>query len=192
MPEYTYTKSITTDFGGNFDSSNLKDEVVNGIAATLLRVDTLGDAVYIVFDAELTSGEEDTLTNTVIQNHSPSVAEVYTIAINNIINKQSTKSSYQRICTFVYEGSILIGSIKQISGIAYIDSNATDYTILVEDVTNDQTLAEQTYTNKFEDMIELSTITNVPTGKSKIEVSVKRTSSKNNAKVYVESLTFYI
>ena len=193
MSEHTYTKSITNDFGGNFNSTNLKNEIEsNGIARNLLRIDRIGDVVKCVFDGSLTTSEETTLT-TSVTNHDTSVDPTYSNTINNVLRDNEYKDkSYKRCCTFIYEGTSKIQPITKINAIGYMDEDVDSYSILVEDKTNGNIIAENTFTNTEETDIELTPINNIPTTKSRIEVSIKKTGGKNKDVAYVESITFYL
>ena len=194
MSEYIYTKSITSDFSDNFNSDNLKGEIdTQGFTPNLLRVDRLGDTITMIFDAELSAGEQTTLNDTLVPGHSSNVPIVYTNTINNVLRNNEIKdTTYKRACTFIYEGSDFINPIIKIVGIGHMDSGVTSYSIVVEDHTNNIILAENTFTNTVEELIELTPISNIPTEKSKIEVSVKKTGGSKNKKAYVESITFYL
>lgn len=193
MSEFVYTKSITTDFGGNFNSTNLKNDIVSqGLTPNLLRIDRLGDSIDIVFDGALSAGEVTLLGSNIIANHSSVAIQKYTAVINNIPKiVQSKNSNYTRICTFRYEGSNYIDDIKKIVAISYMDDDATDYSILIEDKTNDLIIAETTFTNTSEESVVLTPINNVPTSTAKIEVYIKINGDKKHY-VYVESVIFYL
>jgi hypothetical protein len=193
MVETIYTRSITTDFGGN-RVINLHPEIVaeTGITTTLLRVDTLGDAVYIVFDSALSGGEE-TLLNTVISNHDNNIQVAYksviTVSPKNTIFSNTT---YSREYLFVYKGSDKIGTISKIEVIGYMDNGVTSYSIKIGDKTNNTVIAENTFTNTTEGIVSCTPISNIPTGQSIIEIFIKKTGGIANQKAYVESINLYI
>jgi hypothetical protein len=70
MAEYTYTRSLINDFNNDLNSIILIDEITDyaGFDPNVIRVDRLGDEIYIVFDVELTFAEELILDN-IIANH---------------------------------------------------------------------------------------------------------------------------
>lgn len=190
---HTKTKSITSDFSNNFNSTNLKKEIENSnMTPNLIRIDRLGDSIDIIFDTELTGGDETTL-NSIISGHDITVPVRYTNTINNILRQNEINdTSYKRACTFIYEGSDYINSIVKIGAIAYKSSTIDSYTILVEDKTHNTVIAESTFTNEDELMVDLTPITNIPTTRSKIEVFIKKTGGSKSQKAYVESVTFYL
>lgn len=195
MSEYTITKSITSDFGGNFNSTNLKQEIENNqtIGTTLERIDRTDDTISIVFASEPPSGEQTELNTNVIPNHTHTTNPIYTNVLNLVTrNEEINTSNYKRCCSFIYEGSGKLNNLVKINAIGYMDSsNVTSYSIIVEDKTNGNVIAETSFTNTEESDIEITPLSNIPTSKARIEVSAKRNSSKNNKKAYVESVTFY-
>lgn len=68
----TYSKSLSTDFSGNLNPSQLRNELNadGGISPECIVVKNSGDDVDIVFDASLSGGEETTLNN-LISAHIP-------------------------------------------------------------------------------------------------------------------------
>jgi len=194
MSEYTYTKSIATDFGGNFRSDNLVSEInAQSFTPNLLRVDRTGDVVNMVFDASLSGGEETILNNTVIPNHSAVVPVFYKGTINNVLrNNQINSSTYKRVSSFIYEGSNTIYTISKILSVGYMDSGVTSYSILIEDITHNNVISENTFTNTTEQILALTPINNIPTTQSKIEISVKKIGGNNSKYANVESVTFYL
>jgi hypothetical protein len=67
-----YTKSLSTDFGGNLNTTQFHAEIVNDLTInkTLIGVNNLDDVVDIVFSSALDSGELTAL-NLLITNHVP-------------------------------------------------------------------------------------------------------------------------
>jgi hypothetical protein len=70
----TYSKSV--DFNNQLNISQLQSEIIaeTSITTTLLRIDILGDAVYIVFNSTI-NGAEKTLLNTLVNNHTPIIPD---------------------------------------------------------------------------------------------------------------------
>lgn len=192
MSEYSYTKSITTDFGGSINTTYLQNEIIaeTSITSTLKRIDRVGDAIYIVFDTEL-SGAEQTLLTTVISNHNSSVVESYSIVSNISLKDYEIKTNtYKRFGTFVYPGKNNTQNIIKICAVAFIDLNQTSFSIRIDDKTNDLTIAENTFTNTTETLLDLGTISNVPDEQAIIEVCVKK-DGVGGGKGYLDSVTFY-
>ena len=62
MSEFTYTYSKSVDFGGQLAPGQFATEVANSsIGTNFLRVDTLGDDVYVIFSVALTAPQQVTL-----------------------------------------------------------------------------------------------------------------------------------
>lgn len=69
----TYTKSLSSAFGGNLNTTQLLTEITadGGISPTCITVMSIADVVDIVFDAALSGGEQTTLDG-LISAHTPS------------------------------------------------------------------------------------------------------------------------
>lgn len=187
----TYTKSIITDFNNNINTSKLANEIVNqGFIPTLLTINTLGDAVYIIFNMSLSVGEQ-TVLNTVISNHTGVNIVYETISKISLKNDIISTTSYIRVGTFIYPGSNHMTNISKITGIGYMESGVTNYSIRIYDKTNNLTIVENTFTNINEDILNLGLISNIPTEESVIEISVKKTGGNGNNKAYVDNITIY-
>jgi hypothetical protein len=95
MSEFTYTKSITSDFGGNLNIDNLQNEIIaQGLTPILVRIDRLGDSIDVVFDSELSAGEQTILNNTVIPNHNNEETIDDNLSVNSIIYEGISSNSY--------------------------------------------------------------------------------------------------
>ena len=189
----TETYSLASDFGGNLNSRQLHDEIDanNNIVPNIIGVVITGDVVDIIFDSGLNAGEQTTL-NGLISAHTPVTIVTYDNTIKlTPKNSNISNTSYSRVDTFVYEGSDTIGTIKKISGIGYMDSGVTNFSIKLYDKTNGLIIAESSFTDTTESILSITPINNVPTGQALIEILVKKTGGNGNQKAYCETVTIY-
>lgn len=186
-------KSIATHFGGSINSSNLLAEIdAGGLGPTLLRVDTIGDVVDIVFDAALTAGEQTTL-DSLIASHNSAITVKYTSTIQlTPKNSSIVNSVFTRCCVFIYEGSDKVGTIDKIFVFGYKDSLVTNFSVKVIDKTNNVDIAVNTFTNITESSLEMTPLANIPKSQAIIEVSVKKTGGSVNQNAYIDSVMFYL
>lgn len=189
----TYTKSLPSDFSGNLHGEQLKKEINSTIITpNCIVVKNTGDDVDIIFESALSAGQQTTLDN-LISNHSPN----NNTPKNNLFTytPRTTYSSslvYQRVGgPFKYQGSDNVGNIDYIEVVAYKDALPTSYDVRIYDSTNGTVLAESTgLTNTDEQIIDLGTISNIPSGPSLLEVQVKQ-SGGTTKNVYLEQVLIY-
>ena len=188
-PLYT----ISGDFGGKYIPSNFKTEILASAITTSIIIDTGNeeDNIKIIFDIEPTT-EEKTILDGLVSLHNSVKKIIYSGMINNILNVQIKDSSYKRICTFIYQGPNSIGAISKIVMISNKSNAITNYTVLIEDITNNLTIAENTFSNDLEEIKEFTPINNIPTDQSIIEIFVKKSGGSGNTYVDIESITFYL
>lgn len=92
-------------------------------------------------------------------------------------------SSYTVVYRFSYPGSTAAGTIQTVTAIAYQLGTST-YSIRVQDITNGTTIAEATgQTNNTPAIIDLGTISNVPTGAAVFELQQNKTAGHPSDKV---------
>ena len=174
------------------DISQLQTEITDSAIATAIsHINRIGDAVDIVFDSQISAGDQTTLTNLVAA-HTPIVVTPYTILATIIPRSiEFSNSSYIRIGSFVYQGTVSSDPLTKISCIAYKDSGVTSYSIRVFDSKNNAEIASATFTNDTEDDVELTTINNLPSGTGRFEIQIKKTGGTGNQKVHIDSISFY-
>jgi hypothetical protein len=189
----TYTKSLSTDFGGNINLSNLHNEIVaeTGIVPVLNGVSQTGDDIEITFVTGL-SGGELTLLNTVISNHN-SIVILPTILHETVQMKLDNinTTSYKRMGTYLYDGTIHNG-INAIKAQCYMDSGITSFDIRIYDSTNNQVIAEHNCTSTTQMICDYGTISNVPTNFAVLEFQAKRNGGTTSKKVYLDYAVVYI
>lgn len=190
-PYYT----ISGDFGGNYNPAKFKNEIAASsiVTATVLDTGFVGDDIYITFDVEPTGGEKTTLDG-LIGSHDSSIEPVY----DNIISLTPKESDiidtdYKRQKMWIFEGSKKAGNIEKIMAIGHMDAGVTNFSIEVFDSTNALQIAEATFTDTTPDSeLDLGTISNVPTGRAKIEINVKKTGGTDDDKAHLEDISFYL
>jgi len=181
----TYTKSLSSDFGGSLKSEQFHEEIVaSSIVPALNAVNTTGDVVDIVFASAL-SGAEQTTLDTLITNHTPDTTpELNNKRIVSVRNRGSTDATYKVYGKFTFPGSTN-ASVKTISR---MQAGATDYSIKIYDFTNDQTITENTYTN-VPAAINNVVCSNVPASEAIWEVQVKVSSPGSDKKMHINSVS---
>jgi hypothetical protein len=101
----------------------------------------------------------------------------------------STKNStYTTVGTFGFAGSNEIGVPSVLRAIIGVE-DATSLDARVQDITNNQTIAEVTgVTDAFPTIVNLGTISNVPTGAAVWELQIRRNTGTGNQQVRASSL----
>lgn len=190
MSEYKYTKSYATDFSSQLVNHQLQEviEADTNITTTILRVDRTGDVVDIVFESEPSVGEK-TLIDAHIASHSSMITEEPDDQFVMIPKKDYyNNKTYTRFLSFEYIGS----NIKRITGISvksYVQKSDSTYSILVEDDSGGNTIAENTFTNMTEQYNVLTPLSSIPSTTANITFSVK---SPGKDKVYIDSIIIYL
>lgn len=96
----TYTKSLTTNFGGNLNPDQILTEIEadEGIAPTCITVMNIADNVDIIFDSALDAGEQ-TILDGIITAHVPTEAntipELYINPNSSVINFTDAGTTYK-------------------------------------------------------------------------------------------------
>lgn len=190
----TYTYSLVSDFGGSLNSKQLHNEIVAdvGITPTLTGINTEDDVVDVIFVSALSAGEQTTLNN--LASAHTAVTEVsYSSKIKfNLNSREISNTSYTRLDTLIYEGTNNTSEIKKMLAIGYMDSGVTNFSIKINDKTNGTVLAENTFTDATESILELTPISNLPAERSILELQVKKTGGAGNKKVHVDSVILYL
>lgn len=194
MVETTYTKSLSSDFGGNINEGQLHREIALAIPGTvLIGINRSDDVVDIIFEDVLSGGDE-TILNTTISNHIPQTGTRKVSFFRYTPKTTKTNSTvYQRIGgPFKYNGSLEMGPINQVEVISNMDSGMTSYSVRLYDATNETIIAEITgQTNTLEELINLGTISNIPEEEAIFEIHVKRVGGTTSTFAYVEDVIVY-
>lgn len=190
----TYTKSKSSDFGGNINQRQLHNEIMleEGIIPALIGIDFTGDVIDIIFDSILSAGEEIIL-NTLISNHIPDNSKSRGNFYIVIPQKNSIKTGvYTKCATFKYDGSDVVGDIDYVDIISYMDTDVISYNARVYDKTNNTILCEKVgITNLTETIDSLGLISNVPTSQSILELQIQKIGGNNKDYIYIDSINIY-
>lgn len=190
----TYTKSLSTDFGGSLSTSQLHAEIEadTNITTILESIDLDGDVVEITFAAALSAGEETALDNLIashIKDTSKPKTNFYTV--NPRLDFVHT-TSYKSTGAFKFPGSTAAGIIDYIEIISHMDEACTSYSIRVYDLTNGAILAEATgLDNTSAKIQDLGVISNIPSDPAVLEVQLKRVGGSNSDSIYLDSVLVY-
>lgn len=186
MVETTYTKSISADFGGNINTSQLQQEIdTSNISTTINRIDTTGDAVYIVFDNALSGGDQTTLNN-VISAHVPHSVYTSVIPIYST-DKAVAYSAYTNIVNFSYNIDI---PVRKIEIISHINTNASSYDIRILNMTQNSVMKTVNKTNTVQTITAISTFDNLPTVDSLVGIQIKAIGGNRSIMVHLITLFF--
>ena len=172
--EYSYTYSITNDTITGFDASKLGDfrNTIFLSLNTIKYINTYGDDLIIFFTSEIT-GTDKTDLDTIVNNYiyvEPIVQGDKTVRYD--INQSNIKGiNWVLINTFDFPGSI----INNVTHIKFLGKliNGTSYDVKIFDYTNDTTICTQTFTNTNTEILDMGTISNIPTTDVIFEVHVK-------------------
>ena len=184
----SYTYSLSTDFGGNLLSHQLFQDIeaTTSITKSLVSIDTYGDVVTIIFSEELTS-EEVTALNSVVSS--------YTYTDIELCKVESITPKYSEIGTMFSDiGVTFYYDIGRMSDVCYIKllgfiKNGGSFDVRVVDVTHNQIIASGSFNNNNIEVLDLGTISNIPTSTSLFEVHVKVNDAKY--KVNIQKVMFY-
>lgn len=191
-------KSMDDDFSGNFKVSQFHDELSANVVtsnisgANFQYIATNANDIEIVFGNSLTV-TETTALNGLVSSHIPDNSKpkknFFPVAPTRT-NINST--SYQKCVAFKYAGSENIGTLDYVEIIAYKDSSITSYDVRIYDKSNGNIIAEKTgNTNDVSEIIDLGTISNVPTGASVFECQVRKTGGNNKKYVVIDEIMIY-
>jgi hypothetical protein len=162
--------------------------VAKGIhsATTIVSV---SDATAPTSGQVLTATSSTTATWQDVSSSSPTKRLVASFSPLQI---STTNSSYERVIAFTYAGSAELGAITEFCIIAYKDAAPTNYQVRCVNLSAASVvLFEGTFTNTTEGIQTITSISNVPTTKSLLEIQVRRVGGGSTTKVYLSGLTVY-
>lgn len=187
MTETTYNFTKSGDFNNNLKSAQLHNEInESAISTTLLRIDTIDDNVYIVFENAL-SGSDETLLGTLVSSHTPILGRSQFTYITPNTSVVTNTSEYTQCISFSYSND-LMGDINEIE---FVTKSTGPYSIRLVNTNNADVICEETDydNNKYETMnivnINYSTETDTI-----LELQVKLNNKKKD-KVYINSMILY-
>jgi hypothetical protein len=179
----TYTKSITTHFGGSVPNQRqFHEEIVAeaGITPTLVGVTITADVVEIEFNSALSVGEETTLDG-LMSSHTADNTPPMLNKINNFIGKETKQTSYKKVGIILFPGA----TCCKIKIESFMDSGVTDYSIKINDRINRLAIAEKTFSNTEEAINDMGICSNVPNGETAFEILIKKNGGSSNKKAYM-------
>jgi len=191
MASYTYSKANDTA-SGNVEINVLQEEVYSSLP-DIAHINLSGDDLEIHFSTSLSTGDESTLT-TIVSNHQGVILNSQKIPkmIQQVdINKTlKNKNTYRSMSKIIYYGSNSIGEITTIEVVAYMQSGVDSFDIRVVDRKNgSNVIAEKTgLTNTDDEIIDLGTISNLPTDKTRLEVQIRKNDSSSSTNVYLDTI----
>ena len=189
-----YTKSLSTDFGGNLHRENLLGEInasVN-IAPKCCFVSGLGDVVDIIFETPLSVTEQTELDTIISAHNSQTEVPKTQFFIVHPETKDIYWKEYTLSAKFKFPGTDYSGDIDYIEVLANMDEEVTSYAIRIVNASDFTILAEVTgLTNTETAVHDLGVISNVPAEECIIDVFVKRAGGDDGNGVHVDQITVY-
>ena len=188
--DYKYTKSIATDFGGQFNIEQFHNIVKDTITLmpVFKGVNMIGDSIELVFSSELSESQLTTL-NSLVSSYTytePMPELVHNINKSPQINDINTPV-YKRIGALIFPG----GTHCHFKVYSYMDSGVTSYSIKITDITNKTTILEKTMTNTEEAIVDLGKGNNIPVATALFEISAKRAASAATKYAHIDSITIF-
>lgn len=105
--------------------------------------------------------------------------------------KEIKSQTYEDIDDVIFLGNNGMSTIQSVHVVA--SSTGAEYSVRLYDLTNARIIAEKTgLTNTEKEVIDLGTISNIPTNKAVLELHIKRTTGAGTAKIKYYSTTIQI
>ena len=190
MSHYTFTVSPATLSNKNLSELNTK--ISQKINVPINTVNSNGNSkVNVDFNDELSNSERIKLHKVLLSWDTEST-NIYEKIIPVYLNGNGINtSSYLRYGVYGYSGTNLTLSFKKISIVAYMDNTVTDYSVRIFNMTNSNIIAEATFTNTTEQILDMGSLSNIPSNPSILEIHLKRNGGNNNSKAYATQVIFY-
>jgi hypothetical protein len=99
-----------------------------------------------------------------------------------------SSSTYTTVASFSYPGSSS-SAIDSVTVISYMDSGITSYDIRLFDATNSLEICTGNFSNTSEQINNLGTISNVPSGDAILELQARRNGGSGNKNATIEDFT---
>lgn len=190
LSDHTYLKSA---FGtGQYDYTTFQRGLdVSSFSSQIRGI--LNGPTSVTITIESITGGQQTELDDLVTNHTPDTSKA---RIQNFVifpKRNSIKTTkYTLAHAFEYLGSDAIGVIDYIDLMAYVDSTSNTYDVRIVNSENGQILVENTdLSNNSLEVIDLGTISNIPTAKTTLELQVKRNGSSGNKTIELEQLIIY-
>jgi hypothetical protein len=186
-----YTKSLSSDFGGNLILNQFHHEIEadTGITTTFKGLTQTLDDVMIIFDSVLSGGELTTL-EALISAHVPDTAAKRVYAYRVYPEERKIKSTnWSMVGSFEYPGTIQNGNVVYIDVISAINSSSETYDIYISARGDNSSLGEGTFGNTELKSNELNLFAPFPSNKDIIEILVRSTDRKKT--VNIQEIIFW-
>jgi hypothetical protein len=190
----TYSKSLSSDLGGDLNTSQLRDEINGhtGINPECLGLLNTGDDVKIIFATGL-DGSELTALDGVVGGHVPAVVKPRASFFSVTPERTAVYwNTYTKVALFEYGGTNNVGEIDYIDVTSRMDSGLSSYDLRVINRTNNYLIAEKTgITNTTIQINDLGSIDNLPENQEMLEIQARRVGGSGNQKVEVKAISVY-
>jgi hypothetical protein len=184
----TYNKSLSTDFNGNLNISQLLNEInESSISPTCLTVFNLNNIVAIKFNSSLSSEEQSTL-NSIISSHSPNAHIGNTITNIGMSNTRIDSTTYTTLTSFDFPGLNIWSDVSNIKIISLMEAGGDSYDVRIYDVTNNNLICSKTLNNEYECISDLGSLSNLPSDESIFEIQAK---INNNTIAHIKNISIY-
>lgn len=190
LSDHSYLKSA---FGtGTFDLQTFKTDLQNSTFNSQIRGLSNNQSSVVVTVESITGGQQSELDG-IVANHVPNTSKP---RIQNFVifpKRNSIKiNKYTLAHAFEYMGSDQVGVIDYIDLMAYMDSNTNSYDVRVINSSTGQVLVEKDNLNNTSlAVIDLGTISNIPSTKTTLELQVKKNGTSNSKTIELEQLIVY-
>ncbi len=169
--EHAYNYSIENDFSNGLTSGMLHQDIISsGINTELLRIDTDGDEVYIIFQEQLDKTSIETLDE-LIKSHVASPLYFFNKQQQHNITGKTSSQEYDVISQFIHGGS----QNAKIYTISYNTDKDAEYAIKIYDLTNKKIIIEKTLSNSDVSLQLLGVVDNLSLSPAIWEISMKTT-----------------
>lgn len=185
-----YTKNRESDFGGNWDIEQLKDEIISQISKYEDCIVT-GNDLTIKFSEALTEPEETNL-NSIVSSHSPLYAPKRR-GSNHIepTVKETMLPVYNFVGLYKYGGLVKEGPINFIDIVAKADSDITSFDIKAVDGDTMDTVASATgLTGSTYTKHSLGNITNLSRTNQTLYFIAKKNGGSEESVVHIDDIIF--
>ncbi len=169
----TYTKSLSSDFGGNLQTTQLQKEINSdgAISHTCIAVLSRGTDVQLIFDTAL-DGAEQTALNAVVAAHTPATAVGANTAVIAIEENDVSNINYQVLRSFEFAGESF-SDVTHFKVVAQMGAGGTSYDIRIYDITNNYEICKNNFTNETMSVCDLGSLSNIPSGSAIFEIQCR-------------------
>lgn len=187
MPK-VFIYSASTDFGGEFNPGQFFHEVEkSAISKKCFNATLSDDTIKVDFDDNLTSGDETILSNLITNHTVRNFYESTPFAFQPVV---VNTSSWKTVLSFFIDGTNNGQILQEIKLYTKMASNNSNYQTRIFDVTNQKTLAQDTFTNTAFTSYSQTSFSNHPTEEAIIEIQLKSGTNKKKCYLNACKITF--